>query len=63
MPNPPDQSLTILRPLAERFPNIDSAMAEIARLSAIRTLPKCALWWRRCSGTGWSPGNFATFLR
>lgn len=43
MPNPPDQSLTILRPLAERFPNIDSAMAEIARLSAIRTLPKCAI--------------------
>lgn len=43
MPNPPDQSLTILRPLSERFPNIDSAMAEIARLSAIRTLPKCAI--------------------
>ncbi|MDC0325132.1 fructose-1,6-bisphosphatase [bacterium] len=43
MPNPPDQSLTILRPLADRFPNIDSAMAEIARLSAIRTLPKCAI--------------------
>jgi len=43
MPNPPDQSLSILRPLADRFPNIDSAMAEIARLSAIRTLPKCAI--------------------
>lgn len=43
MPNPPDQSLAILRPLAERFPNVDSAMAEIARLSAIRTLPKCAI--------------------
>lgn len=43
MPNPPDQSLVILRPLAERFPNVDSAMAEIARLSAIRTLPKCAI--------------------
>ena len=43
MPNPPDQSLTLLRPLTERFPNIDSAMAEIARLSAIRTLPKCAI--------------------
>jgi fructose-1,6-bisphosphatase III len=43
MPNPPNHSLTILRPLAERFPNIDSAMAEIARLSAIRTLPKCAI--------------------
>ncbi len=43
MPNPPDQSLTILRPLADRFPNVDSAMAEIARLSAIRTLPKCAI--------------------
>lgn len=43
MPNPPDHSLTVLRPLSERFPNIDSAMAEIARLSAIRTLPKCAI--------------------
>ena len=40
MPNPSDKSLTVLRPLAERFPNVDSAMAEIARLSAIRTLPK-----------------------
>jgi fructose-1,6-bisphosphatase-3 len=40
MPNPSDPSLTTLRPLAERFPNVDSAMAEIARLSAIRTLPK-----------------------
>ncbi|WP_197231228.1 fructose-bisphosphatase class III [Novipirellula artificiosorum] len=40
MPNPSEKSLTILRLFAERFPNIDSAMAEIARLSAIRTLPK-----------------------
>jgi fructose-1,6-bisphosphatase-3 len=40
MPNPSEESLTILRPLAKRFPNIASAMAEIARLSAVRTLPK-----------------------
>lgn len=31
---------TLLRPLAERFPNIDAATAEIARLSAVSTLPK-----------------------
>lgn len=43
MPNPPDHSLTLLRPLADRFPNVDSAMAEIARLSAILTLPKGAI--------------------
>ncbi|TWU51843.1 fructose-bisphosphatase class III [Rubripirellula reticaptiva] len=43
MPNPSDKSLTVLRPLAERFPNVDSAMAEIARLAAIRTLPKGAI--------------------
>ena len=32
--------LTILRELARRFPNVDSAMAEIARLSGVLTLPK-----------------------
>ncbi len=32
--------LTLLRPLADRFPNVDAAMAEIARLSAVLTLPK-----------------------
>ena len=32
--------LTLLRFLARQFPNVDSAMAEIARLSAILTLPK-----------------------
>ncbi len=43
MPHPAEKSLITLRPLAERFPNVDSAMAEIARLSAIRTLPKGAI--------------------
>ena len=32
--------LVLLRSLAERFPNVDAAMAEIARLSAVLTLPK-----------------------
>lgn len=32
--------LTSLRALARQFPNIDSALAEIARLSAVLTLPK-----------------------
>jgi fructose-1,6-bisphosphatase-3 len=32
--------LTLLKALARQFPNIDSAMAEIARLSAVLTLPK-----------------------
>ncbi len=32
--------LTLLRALAGQFPNVDAAMAEIARLSAILTLPK-----------------------
>ena len=32
--------LTLLRALATQFPNIDSALAEIARLSAVLTLPK-----------------------
>ena len=32
--------LALLRPLTERFPNVDAAMAEIARLSAVLTLPK-----------------------
>ena len=32
--------LTLLRALAKQFPNIDSALAEIARLSAVLTLPK-----------------------
>jgi fructose-1,6-bisphosphatase-3 len=31
---------TLLRALARQFPNIDSALAEIARLSAVLTLPK-----------------------
>ncbi|GAB1487955.1 fructose-1,6-bisphosphatase [Opitutaceae bacterium] len=35
-----ERELAPLRPLAARFPNIDAAMAEIARLSAIQTLPK-----------------------
>src|SRR3984885_9959122 len=39
---PPDQNdeLVILRAFAQAFPNIDAAMAEIARLSAVLTLPK-----------------------
>src|SRR5213082_1919477 len=35
----PDR-LSLLRPLAVEFPNIDAAIAEIARLSAVLTLPK-----------------------
>ncbi|MDP9174641.1 MAG: fructose-1,6-bisphosphatase [Planctomycetota bacterium] len=35
-----EYELAILRPLSRQFPNVDSAMAEIARLSAILTLPK-----------------------
>jgi len=40
MLSPAQASLTLLRPLAERFPNIDAAMAEIARITAVSTLPK-----------------------
>src|SRR5262245_62417295 len=36
----PEQELTCLRPLARQFPTLDSALAEVARLSAERTLPK-----------------------
>src|SRR5215510_7338898 len=36
----PEQELTFLRPLARQFPTLDAALAEIARLSAERTLPK-----------------------
>jgi fructose-1,6-bisphosphatase-3 len=39
MPSPTDQ-LAILRPLAQDFPNVDSATAEITRLTAVMTLPK-----------------------
>jgi fructose-1,6-bisphosphatase III len=35
-----DESLILLRALSRQFPNIDAAMAEIARLSAVLTLPK-----------------------
>src|SRR5438874_1121528 len=35
-----DCELSSLRVLADRFPNIDAATAEIARLSAVLTLPK-----------------------
>jgi len=35
-----EREMAVLRPLAERFPNVDAAMAEIARLSAVLTLPK-----------------------
>lgn len=37
---PDDYELALLGALAQGFPNIDAAMAEIARLSAILTLPK-----------------------
>jgi fructose-1,6-bisphosphatase-3 len=36
----PEQERTILRPLARQFPTLDTALAEVARLSAERTLPK-----------------------
>jgi fructose-1,6-bisphosphatase-3 len=35
-----EYELSLLRALARQFPNVDSAMAEIARLSAVLTLPK-----------------------
>src|SRR4051794_32177422 len=35
-----DYELITLRALSTRFPDVDSAMAEIARLSAVLTLPK-----------------------
>ena len=35
-----EAELVLLRPFAERFPNVDAAMAEIARLAAVLTLPK-----------------------
>ena len=35
-----ERELAPLRPLAARFCNIDAAMTEIARLSAVQTLPK-----------------------
>src|SRR5438552_17369914 len=36
----PEQELAVLRPLSRQFPNLDTALAEIARLSAELTLPK-----------------------
>jgi fructose-1,6-bisphosphatase-3 len=38
--NDRDYELSLLRALSRQFPNVDSAMAEIARLSAVLTLPK-----------------------
>jgi len=35
-----DEDMTILRPLARQFPNLDLALSEIARLSAELALPK-----------------------
>ena len=37
---PHEDLLAILRPLSEDFPNTDSETAEIARLTAVLTLPK-----------------------
>jgi fructose-1,6-bisphosphatase-3 len=34
-----DETLTALRPLQRQFPSLDAALAEVARLSAERTLP------------------------
>ncbi len=38
--NAREHELVLLRPLAARYPNVDAAMAEIARISAVLTLPK-----------------------
>ena len=38
--NDREYELSLLRALARQFPTVDSAMAEIARLSAVLTLPK-----------------------
>ena len=35
-----EADLVLLRPLSSRYPNVDAAMAEIARLAAVLTLPK-----------------------
>ena len=35
-----EQELAVLRPLSRQFPNLDAALAEIARLAAELTLPK-----------------------
>ncbi len=40
MLSPSQASLTLLRPLAERFSNVDAAVAEIARITAASNLPK-----------------------
>src|SRR5918997_1129875 len=39
-PSPPEAPAAALRPLAAQAPNVDAAVAEIARLSAELTLPK-----------------------
>jgi fructose-1,6-bisphosphatase-3 len=39
-PNACDYELVTLRALSDRFPDVDAAMAEIARLAAVLTLPK-----------------------
>ena len=39
-PDARDYELITLRALSGRFPDVDSAMAEIARLAAVLTLPK-----------------------
>ena len=38
--SPQQYELTLMRALARQLPNVDAAMAEIARLSAVLTLPK-----------------------
>ena len=39
----PEADLTTLELLAKAYPNVDAAVAEIARLSAVQTLPKSAV--------------------
>lgn len=39
----PEADLTSLESLADKFPNVDAAVAEIARLSAVQTLPQGAI--------------------
>ncbi len=39
----PEANLTTLELLAKAYPNVDAAVAEIARLSAVQTLPKSAV--------------------
>ena len=39
----PEADLTMLELLAQEYPNVDAAIAEVARLAAVQTLPKGAV--------------------